>query len=222
MFDNAHRTFRFRNVQQHPAKTATKRSHGCKHRFSVEHTALVATSLRFYCLCAIISPLSEKPVQLRFFFFFSHLNQTTLLSLWLWGWILAHALHCCSFYYLCSALHWRPREHFKAPSHLISPPPEVSEKSPEHIEITYNVARIRLDLLVFCLAALLWSDGKKCFFSQCLRKKKSFIFERVIALCRRNKEPLGLFYTYFQQFLASILCPSLCLWASWERNALQR
>lgn len=127
MFDNAHRTFRFRNVQQHPAKTATKRSHGCKHRFSVEHTALVATSLRFYCLCAIISPLSEKPVQLRFFFFFSHLNQTTLLSLWLWGWILAHALHCCSFYYLCSALHWRPREHFKAPSHLISPPRSVRE-----------------------------------------------------------------------------------------------
>lgn len=108
------------------------------------------------------------------------------------------------------------------PLHIWFPPPKVSEKSPEHIEITYYVARIRLDLLVFCLAALLWSDGKKCFFSQCLRKKKSFIFERVIALCRRNKEPLGLFYTYFQQFLASILCPSLCLWASWERNALQR
>ena len=116
------------------------------------------------------SALSQKSLS-NWGFFFSHLNQTTLLSLWLWGWILAHALHCYSFYYLCSALHWRPRERFKAPSHLISPP-EVSEKSPERIEITYYIARIRLDLLVFCLAALLWSNGKKCFFSQGLRKKK--------------------------------------------------
>lgn len=68
-----------------------KRSQCCKHRFSLEHTAVVATSLRFTA-CELSSVLFQKGFPTEF----SHLNQTTLLSLWLWGWILAHALHFCS------------------------------------------------------------------------------------------------------------------------------
>ena len=66
-------------------------------------------------------------------------------------------LYIATRFTVCSALHWKPREHFKAPFTSDLPPPEVSEKSPERIEITYYIARISLDLLVFCFAALLRS-----------------------------------------------------------------
>lgn len=57
-------TLLVRNVQQHLVKTSTKRSHCCKHRFSVEHI-VVAASL-WFTASVLSSVLFHKGFQKSF------------------------------------------------------------------------------------------------------------------------------------------------------------
>lgn len=148
-----------------------KRSPCCKHRFCVELTAVVATSLQFTALCAIISPLSQSLSSSVFTF---ESNQPPI--------IMIMGLDPCPrstfllFYCCCSVLHCRSSEHFQKPS--TSDLPEVSIEIPWCIEMIYHYSEnISLDLPHHC--SLLSDCEEKCFFSnatgQLSSSKETFV-----------------------------------------------
>lgn len=196
-----------------------KRSPCCKHRFCVELTAVVATSLQFTALCAIISPLSQSLSSSVFTF---DSNQPPIIMIM--GLDPRPRSTFLLFYCCCSVLHWRSSEHFQKPS--TSDLPEVSIEIPWCIEMIYHYSEnISLDLPHHC--SLLSVCEEKCFFSnvtgQLSSSKESFV-----AIWRRNRSAQNDSPWFSQQWFISpclIPCSSFVLpfisLIKPRRNALQ-